>query len=462
MNIQRRVDSSSARKIRQQIHTLTPAERKRFLNSLTPQELEAAKFEWALWARFKQLWPEIVWRIWLLLAGRGWGKTRTGAENTRYAVESLGYRRIHVVGATSADVRDVMIEGESGILSISPPWFRPKYEPSKRRLTWPNGAVAQLFSADEPDRLRGPQCDFAWCDETAAWRYRDAWDQLMFGLRLGDDPRCIVTTTPRPTSLIKELAESDMTYVTVGSTYENRENLADAFYDQIIRKYEGTRMGRQELNAEILTDIPGALWTWEMIEQAREFERSVIPAMKRVVVAIDPAVSSAEGSDETGIIVCGLGDDDRGYVIHDASGRYSPDGWAREAVRCYRHHRADRIVAERNNGGDLVESTIRTVDQSVSFKPVWASRGKRARAEPVAALYEQGRVTHTTAFPELEEQLCTWTQEMSSPDRLDALVWALTNLMIDKEDDIFFGSVGTFQFDGDRFHYSPPKKRREI
>lgn len=324
-----------------------------------------------------------------------------------------------------------MVEGESGILAISPPWARPLYEPSKRRVTWPNGSMVTVYTADEPDRLRGPQHHWAWCDELAAWRYPDAWDMLMFGLRLGSDPRVVVTTTPKPIKLVRDLISSPTTAVTTGSTYENLANLAPAFRDAIISRYEGTRLGRQELLAELLDDVPGALWTRSIIESCRVRET---PELVRIVVAIDPAVTSGEDADETGIIVAGLGVDGHGYVLADRSVHLaSPETWARRAVVAYREFTADRIVAEVNNGGEMVELTLRTVDRSVSYRAVHASRGKRVRAEPVAALYEQGRIHHVGAHPTLEDQMCQFVPEGSdiSPDRVDALVWAMTDLMLD-------------------------------
>lgn len=393
--------------------------------------LEArARHDWRRIARPEQLAPVGDWRVWLLLAGRGFGKSRTGAEWVRSQAESGAARRIALVAATSADVRDVLVEGESGLLAIAPPHARPVYEPSKRRLTWPNGVIATTYSADEPDRLRGPQHDAGWCDELAAWRYPDAWDQLMFGLRLGTDPRVVVTTTPRPTPLVRQLVRSPSTHVTRGSTYDNRANLAPAFFDQIVTRYEGTRLGRQELNAEILDDAPGALWSRAMLDGSR-VDRAPL-ALRRVVVAVDPAVTSTESSDETGVVVAGVGTDGHGYVIADHTGKYSPADWARLAVRLYREHKADRIVAESNQGGDMVAHTIRTVDPGAPVKLVHASRGKRTRAEPVAALYEQGRVHHVGVLAALEDQLCTWDASTSeaSPDRLDALVWALTDLVV--------------------------------
>ena len=343
-----------------------------------------------------------------------------------------------MVAPTAADARDVMIEGESGILAISPEWERPNYEPSKRRLTWPNGAIATAYSADEPERLRGPQHDSAWCDEVASWRYPEAWDMLMFGLRLGDDPRVVVTTTPKPVKIIRELIADPTTAITRGSTYENRPNLAPPFFEQIIRKYEGTRLGRQELNAEILDDVPGALWTRARIEETRWPVHRNVPELTRIVVAIDPAVTSGDEADETGIIVAGIDANDHGYVLADQSGRYPPTEWARIAIALYHQHKADRIVAEVNNGGDMVEATIRMIDANVAYTAVHASRGKVVRAEPVAALYEQRRIHHVGAFPTLEDQQCGFTTDFDrkaagfSPDRVDALVWAFSDLMVDQ------------------------------
>jgi len=330
-----------------------------------------------------------------------------------------------------------MVEGESGLLAIGPPQQRPQYEPTKRRLTWPNGAIATTYSADEPERLRGPQHDAAWCDEIASWRYPEAWDMLMFGLRLGADPRVVVTTTPKPIRIIRELIADPTTVITRGSTYDNRANLAPAFLEQIIRKYEGTRLGRQELNAEILDDVPGALWNRARIEETRWPVHRNVPELIRIVIAIDPAVSSGEEADETGIIVAGIDANDHGYVLADQSGRYPPTEWARIAIRLYQQYNADRIVAEVNNGGAMVEATLRVVDANVSCKAVHASRGKVVRAQPVAALYEQSRIHHVGAFPALEDQMCAFTTDFDraaagfSPDRCDALVWAFSELMVE-------------------------------
>jgi phage terminase large subunit-like protein len=395
-------------------------DRLRYLRELQAQ---AAGPRWRDIARPAQLAPDGDWTVWLYSGGRGAGKSRAGAEWVHEQVQK-GARRIALVGPTAGDVRDVMVEGESGILNCGP--VRPVYEPSKRRVTWPNGAIATTYSADEPDRLRGPQHDAAWCDEIAAWRYPQAWDMLMLGLRLGTDPRVVATTTPKPVKLVRDLMATAV--VTRSTTYDNLDNLAPTFREQILSRYEGTRLGRQELLAELLEDVPGALWTRDLIEKAR----GTAPDLSRIVVAIDPAVTSGEQSDATGIIVVGaIGN--VGYVLEDLSGRYPPEQWANIAVDAYRRWEADRIVAEANNGGDLVASVLRAVNPNVPVRLVRASRGKRARAEPVSALYEQGRIIHAGTFPELEDELCVWTPDtVESPDRMDAMVWGLTDLMLTK------------------------------
>ena len=379
--------------------------------------------------------PGDWWQIWLLLAGRGFGKTRTLAEWVCEQVLFGLASRIALVAATAADARDVLVEGESGILAVAPPWFRPIYEPSKRRLTWPNGAIGTTFSAEEPERLRGPQHDAAVCDELGSWSRPETWDMLQFGLRLGRNPRCLVATTPRPTKLIRELLgrEGRDVVVTRGSTYDNRPNLAPGFFDRVIRKYEGTRLGRQELNAELLEDTPGALWSHSIIDAARQ---AAAPHLARIVVAIDPASTSGEDADETGIVVVGKDHQAHGYVLADISGRYQPIEWAKIAITAYRTYHADRIVAEVNNGGEMVGNTLRMVDPNIPFTAVRASRGKVTRAEPVSALYEQGRMHHIGTFVQLEDQMTNFTSDFDrqsagySPDRVDALVWAVTDLML--------------------------------
>lgn len=328
----------------------------------------------------------------------------------------------------------MLVEGDSGILAVHPTDFRPLYEPSKRRLTWPNGAVATLFNAVEPDQLRGPQHDAALCDELAKWRYAsDTWDQLQFGMRLGSHPQVVVTTTPRPIPVLKQILASPDTVITRGSTMDNAGNLAPSFMKAIVERYAGTRLGRQELNAEMLDDVPGALWTRDMIDGPRVKDP---PEMRRVVIAVDPSGTSGgdDAADDIGIIAAGVGVDGRGYILGDYSCNLSPEGWARRVAEVYSLYSADRIVAERNFGGAMVEAVIRASSPDHPVKMVTASRGKVARAEPIAALYEQGRVSHVGGFAALEDQLCAMTPSgyvgEGSPDRADALVWALTELML--------------------------------
>lgn len=408
------------------------------LGLLTDREAQALLYDWRFWARASQLAPAGEWTTWLILAGRGFGKTRAGVEWVRSLVEGPtpltaptgAARRIAVVAETAADARDVAVEGESGFLATASPWCRPLFEVSKRRLTWPNGAIATLYNATEPDQLRGPQHDAAWSDELAKWRYAQAtWDNLQLGLRLGDRPRQVVTTTPRPISTLRQILSEPDTVVTRGTTLDNLAHLAPAFIDRVLRKYAGTRLGRQELDGEILDDVAGALWTRAMIEAARV---SAAPELSRIVVAVDPAVSAGPESDETGIIVAGRGVDGHAYVLADRSCRLGPDGWARRAVIAYHDHKADRLVAEVNQGGELVERLLRLIDSTVAYRAVHAARAKSARAEPIAALYEQGRVHHVGAFPQLEDQMAAFVGQggEGSPDRVDALVWALTELML--------------------------------
>ena len=407
------------------------------ISSLAPEKkvelerlVEEARFRWSLNGRPSQFVPPGDWTVWLIKTGRGWGKTRTGAETIRLWKDNCPI--IHFIGATAGDARDIMIEGPAGILNISPSWDMPKYEPSKRKIRWNNGAYALIFTADEPDRLRGPQCYASWCDELAAWRYADdSWDNMMMGLRLGTHPRVIATTTPRPTKMIKELVKNPNVFITSGTTYENIDNLAPAFLNTILSKYEGTRLGRQELMAEILEDVEGALWNMRLIDNNRTKK---VPELIRIAVAIDPAVTSTKESDETGIIIGGKSRDDHFYILEDLSGIYTPQNWAIKSLDAYNRWKADRIIAEVNNGGDLVETVIRNIDKNASYTKVNASRGKIRRAEPVEALYEQKRVHHVGFFPKLEDQMTTYTGDPreESPDRMDALVWLVTFLMEDK------------------------------
>lgn len=421
--------------------SMPAAERVRALAELTDRQKASLRWNWRFWARGEQLEPEGDWLVWLLLAGRGFGKTRTLAETIRSWVcgqtpLSPGrYSRIALVAETAADARDVIVEGESGLLSVHPRDFRPTYEPSKRRLTWPNGALATLYNATEPDQLRGPQHDAAACDELAKWQYADAtWDNLMLGLRLGQTPRCLAATTPRPIGLLRRLLNDPQTVTTKGKTADNAVNLAAPFLKTVTDRYGGSRLGRQELDGELLEDVPGALWRRSTIDDTR---RQKPDDLSRVVVAIDPAVSSNEGSDETGIVAGGYarGDDGIGhaYILDDVTLRGKPDEWARAAVALYDLLDADMIVAEANNGGEMVRQTIRTIRPTLNVKLVHASRGKVVRAEPVAALYERGVVHHCGNFAQLEDQMCAFRTDHDrkkdgSPDRVDALVWLLTEL----------------------------------
>jgi len=383
---------------------------------------EALRYRWDINAREKQRVPDDLFFIWLILAGRGFGKTRTGAETVRLWVRDNAF--VNLIGATSDDARAIMIEGESGIMNICPDNERPVYIPSKRRLEWPNGSQSLIFTADEPERLRGKQHYKIWADELGSWRYPEAWEQAMLGLRLGKRPQGIVTTTPKPTKLLLELVNDDRNIITTGTTYENRANLAGGFFDYVISKYEGTRLGRQELNAELLTDVPGALWKRENIDNARLLKAP--EGLARIVVGVDPTATST--GDEAGIITAGRFDQDY-YTLSDDSTQGSPQEWATAAVTAYHRHKADIMVAEKNNGGEMVKAVINQVDPTVNVKLVWASRGKATRAEPVAAISEQGRDHHVGSFAMLEDELCMWQPGDASPNRLDAKVWAMTELM---------------------------------
>lgn len=411
---------------------------------MTGKELEALQYDWRFWARAEQVPPPGNWNIWLILAGRGAGKTRCGAEWVRESacgstpLSAGTHRRFALIAETAADARDVVVEGASGILAVHPKAFRPVYEPSKRRLTWPNGAVATLFNATEPDQLRGPQHDAAWCDELAKWRYaQETWDMLQFGLRLGDDPKQVITTTPRSIPLIREFLkrEREGVIVTRGSTYDNRANLAEKFLESVVTRYDGTRLGRQELNGELLDDVPGALWSRVTLDANRLHCHGNLPPMQRIVIGIDPAAkasSDADRTSETGIVVAGLGEDGIGYVLDDLSCRLSPMGWAKKAVAAFDRYAADTIVVEVNQGGAMVETVLRAERAGLPLRQVRASRGKTTRAEPIAALYEQGRVKHVGVMPALEDQMVLFTpfgiEGDGAADRVDALVWALSDL----------------------------------
>jgi len=416
-----------------------------FLNSLGDEALLALPWLFEFWALPHQLPPEGAWKTWVIMGGRGAGKTRAGAEWVRSQVEGARptdpgkASRVALVGETVDQVREVMVFGESGILACSPPDRRPVWEATRKRLVWPNGAVAQVFSAHEPESLRGPQFDAAWVDELAKWkRAEETWDQLQFALRLGANPQQVVTTTPKNVAVLKAILNNPSSVVTHAPTDANRAYLAASFLEEVKARYGGTRLGLQELEGALLEDAEGALWTSAMIERSRV---EALPVLSRVVVAVDPPVTGHGGSDECGIVVVGAVtegpvQDWRAFVIEDASVQgASPDQWARAAIAAMERHGAERLVAEVNQGGDLVQAVIRQVDPLVSYKAVRASKGKAARAEPVAALYEQGRVSHLRHLARLEDQMCRMTargyEGKGSPDRVDALVWALHALMIE-------------------------------
>ena len=417
-----------------------------FLAALTPNALMSLPWLFEHWAiDGHQLPPEGDWTTWVILGGRGAGKTRAGAEWIRAQVEGGKpgdpgtSSRVALVGETIDQAREVMVFGTSGIMPSTPPDRRPEWQASRKRLVWPNGAVAQLFSASDPESLRGPQFDFAWCDELGKWKKGEAaWDMLQFALRLGVRPRALVTTTPRANPLLRAILDEPGTAVTRAPTTANRMHLAASFLEAVTAKYGGRRLGRQELDGELILDVEGALWTWAMLDAAkapRELE------LDRIVVAVDPPVTGKATSDECGIVVAGVVRTAErggwiGQVIEDGSlSGASPQTWAERVVELYHAHEADRIVAEVNQGGDLVATMIQGVDRTVPVRSVRATRNKVARAEPVAALYEQGRIFHRAAFPELEAQMAAMTVEgfkgRGSPDRVDALVWAFTELMIE-------------------------------
>ncbi|WP_164876048.1 DNA-packaging protein [Falsirhodobacter deserti] len=415
-----------------------------FLGGLGDNALMALPWLFEFWALPHQLPPDGAWKSWVIMGGRGAGKTRAGAEWVRAEVEGARpldpgrSRRVALVGETIDQVREVMIFGESGFLACSPSDRKPVWEAGRRRLVWPNGAVAQVFSAHEPESLRGPQFDAAWVDELAKWKKaEETWDMLQFALRLGEHPRQVITTTPRNVAVLKAILKNPSTVVTHAPTEANRAYLAASFLDEVRQRYEGTRLGRQELDGVLLEDVEGALWTTPALESGRI---EAAPKLDRIVVAVDPPVTGHAGSDECGIVVVGAVTQGppqtwRAVVLEDASvTAASPDTWARAALAAMERHGADRLVAEVNQGGDLVETVIRGIDPMVPFRAVRASKGKAARAEPVAALYEQGRVRHLRGLAALEDQMCRMTLRgfdgKGSPDRLDALVWALWELMI--------------------------------
>ncbi|WP_267139194.1 DNA-packaging protein [Anianabacter salinae] len=421
-----------------------PERTEAFLGGLTEGGLLALPFLFEFWALPHQLPPGGDWRSWVILGGRGAGKTRAGAEWVRGMVEGAGPRDpgkahcVALVGETIAQVREVMVFGPSGILACSPKDRMPKWEATRKRLVWPNGAVAQVFSAHEPEALRGPQFDAAWCDELAKWRKAgETWDMLQFALRLGDRPQAVVTTTPRNVDVLKRLLALPSTVMSHAPTEANRAYLAESFLEEVRARYGGTRLGRQELDGVLLDDVEGALWTSARLEACR-IERA--PVLSRIVVAVDPPVTGHGRSDACGIVVVGAvtegpPQDWRAVVLEDASVQgVSPLEWARAALEAMERHGAERLVAEVNQGGDLVEAVVRQLDPVVAYRAVRAARGKAARAEPVAALYEQGRVAHVRGLGALEDEMCRMTAQgyrgQGSPDRVDALVWAVQELIL--------------------------------
>ena len=431
----------------QQLRELPDDQVKEALSQLSPKQLESLHHDWSFWARPEQVEPKGDWNTWFINAGRGFGKTRAGVEWVREQVKK-GHKRIAAVAATNSDIERVMVKGESGFLSVC--WSGdktykgkemgyPEWSPTKRTLTWANGAKVEFYSAEEPERLRGPQFSAAWCDELAAWNKDiDTWDMLQFCLRLGKHPKVCVTTTPKSTTLVRKLIKDPSTHVTVGSTFDNAANLADTYLKAVKDQYEGTRLGRQELYAEVLTENEGALWTADMID-ACQVSRDDVPELIRKVVAVDPAVSSNVESDSTGMVVAGIDINGKAYVLGDYTLKASPETWANKAVELYHEFECSRIVYESNQGKDLIPSLFKTVDPNLPLRGVHASNAKIARAEPVSALYEQGKVYHVrnpedadASLTELETQMTTYEPlgKHKSPDRYDALVWALTDLML--------------------------------
>ena len=431
----------------QALRELPDQQVKEALSQLSPKQIESLQHDWSFWGRPEQIEPDGDWNTWFICAGRGFGKTRAGVEWVREQVKK-GHKRIAAVAATNSDIERVMLKGESGFLSVC--WKGdetykgkemgyPEWSPTKRTLTWANGAKVEFYSAEEPERLRGPQFSAAWCDELAAWNKDiDTWDMLQFCLRLGKHPKVCVTTTPKPTKLVRQLTKDPSTRVTTGSTFDNAANLADTYLKAVKDQYEGTRLGRQELYAEVLTENEGALWTADMID-ACQVSRDDVPELVRKVVAVDPAVSSNVESDSTGMVVAGIDINGKAYVLGDYTLKASPETWANKAVELYHEFECSRIVYESNQGKDLIPSLFKTVDPNLPLRGVHASNAKIARAEPVSALYEQGKVYHVrnpedadASLTELETQMTTYEPlgKHKSPDRYDALVWALTELLL--------------------------------
>ena len=417
-----------------QMLKLDPAMLARKLERLAPEDAEAIYYDWSFWGRPDQQPPAGEWLYWLILAGRGAGKTRAGAETVRAWVRD--YEQVNLIGATRQDAREIMVTGESGILAVCPPHERPVYARASDRLEWPNGSVSQIFSAEEPDRLRGKQHMKLWCDELAAWRDPDAFDQALLGLRLGDRPQAVISTTPRPTRLIKRLVDDPNAVVTRGSTFDNARFLAPAFISRIAAEFEGRALGRQELYAEIVEEAPGALWTRALLERQRLPVSAPAPDYAEIVIAVDPPARSGARADECGIVAVGRTAGGAIHVLADLTSQgETPGQWSARVAAAYRQFAANRVVAEINNGGEMVTQVLRQQDANLPVRTVTATRGKYLRAEPVAAAYERGVVFHRGVFGKLEDQLCTLAPDFDaraagySPDRADALVWAVADLL---------------------------------
>lgn len=432
----------------EKLSLLPVEERSQIIRELAPtvDELDVLMHSIRFWGRPSQQEPAQAYDTWLIRAGRGFGKTFTGGHWVITKAKYYPQCHIALIGQTKADVRDVMVEGgSSSILKLSSPKFMPIYEPSKRRVTWPNGSIATIYSGDEPDQLRGPQHHFAWMDELAKFKYPDdTLDQLNFGLRLGNHPQKLITTTPRPIPVIKQLVKDPTTIVTSGSTFENRSNLPEQFLRAILTKYQDTRLGQQELYGLILDDTPGALWNRQLLEVNRVKQT---PELVRIVVGVDPAATSSEESNATGIIVAGLDSNGHGYVLEDLTIRGTPAQWGELVIKAYDKYKADRVVIETNQGGDMAVHVIQTAanalhaskqrsSKEIATTKVHASKGKYTRAEPISALYEQGKIHHIGLFAELEDEMCTWLPGETSPDRLDAMVWSFTELMLQQQTEV--------------------------
>ena len=432
--------STSTRDLREHLSNLTQDKQIEVIQELSPQEVQTLLYDWDFMARPEQREP-LDWLIWFIRTGRGWGKTLTGSQTVRKGVESNHVKHVALVAPTAADARDVMVgldPDSSGLLQVCPPWNLPVYEPSKRRVVWPNGTVGTLYSGEEPERLRGPQHDMAWCDEPAAWQYLDeTWDNLMFGLRRGGS-KCIITGTPTPHPWVIARTKDPDVIITRGSTYDN-PFLSAVALKRLEDRYEGTRLGRQELHGDILDDVPGALWSYAMFEKNRIRSLDDVPSLSRIVVPLDVAVTSKKKSAQTGIVVCGVGQcycngghlpENHGFVLGDYSNRLSPNEVLQTALQAFEIHRADRIIGEINNGGDWIEALLRTHDEHVPYTGVHATRGKVVRAEPISALYEQNKIHHVGDLTKLEDQMVTFVSGDTAglKDRVDSVVWGFTEI----------------------------------